>query len=409
MSLAQSPHPLLTAAQAYEDQLLSFLQDLVRIPSVNGVNNEVVLAHRIAVEADHLHLPTRLVADVHDRPNILVQWGTGTRGGFALIGHMDTVAANDPDAWSTPPFAAVIRDGRLIGRGAADNKAGIACGLYALALARDQELLDPHQVRLILAGVVDEESGAGSPHGVRYLLDQGELPVDGAIYTYAGNTICVGHRGLLRLLLEAEGKAVHTGSTIWSQGEGGVNAVTGLADVLLALEKLELAAPEHPAFSHLGVTITPGTRFAGGEFESIVPSHARALVDIRLLPGQDAKAVIAATRQVIDAVKARRPGLAIHLSVKNNLPGVAIPIDHKLVQVAAKHSQAITGRSWPVAGAGPANEGYMLIEAGIPTLPGFGPAGGNAHAPDEWVAVDSLAPTAAMYAAIMGDYCREGK
>ena len=106
----------------------------------------------------------------------------------------------------------------------------------------------------------------------------------------------------------------------------------------------------------------------------------------------------------IDAELLRRPGLSISVTVKNQLPGAAIAAEHRLAQTALRHAQAFTGRRWPVAGAGPANEGYMLIEAGIPTLCGFGPAGDNAHVPDEWVEVDSLARTAAMYAAIIRDY-----
>jgi acetylornithine deacetylase/succinyl-diaminopimelate desuccinylase-like protein len=68
----------------------------------------------------------------------------------------------------------------------------------------------------------------------------------------------------------------------------------------------------------------------------------------------------------------------------------------------------ITGEEWAVAGAGPANEGYMFIEAGIPTLCGFGPQGGNAHAPDEYVEVGSLPQTIAMYAGIICD-CLNGR
>lgn len=394
-----------TLAGAYEEQVLSFLQDLVRIPSVNGRDSETAVAQRIAAEAEKLGLEAELAARDPERPNALVTLGGGERG-FALIGHMDTVAAGDDVQWSVPPFAAAIRDGRLLGRGTADNKAGIACGLYTLALLRDQNLLDLSQFKVLLAGVVDEESGASSDLGVRYLLDSGQLAADGAIYTYASDIVCIGHRGLLRLLLTARGRAIHTGSREWSNNEGGVNAVTGLAAILVALENLDLPAPAHPAFGGLSCTLTPGTLFSGGEFESMVPSAAEALVDIRLMPGQPAQGVIDAVRQVIDDVCSRRPGLTMSISVKNNLPGAAIDADHPLVGIAQKHTKRWTGHTWPVAGAGPANEGYMLIEAGIPTLCGFGPTGGNAHAPDEWVAIDSLCPTIAMYSGIIMDYCQ---
>jgi len=49
----------------------------------------------------------------------------------------------------------------------------------------------------------------------------------------------------------------------------------------------------------------------------------------------------------------------------------------------------------------------MLIGAGIPTLPGFGPTGGGAHAPDEWVDCASLTQTVAIFGAIAQDYLSE--
>ena len=398
-----SSRELLTLARAYQPQMVAFLRDLVRLRSVNGRETEAAVAQRVVEEAARLGFDARLVARDPARPNALVTWGAGPAG-FAFVGHLDTVAEGDASAWSSPPFAANVRAGRMIGRGTADNKAGIACGLATLALLRDHGLLDPAAVRITLAGVVDEESGASSTLGVRYLLDEGLLAARGAIYTYASDIVCVGHRGLLRVVLDATGRAIHSGAPEWSQGEGGVNAVTGLAAILVALEKLDLPAPPHPAFAGMRCTITPGTLFSGGAFESMVPAHAEALVDVRLMPGQPAATVLAAIRAMIDAEMARRPGLGVTLTVKNSLPGAAIPTDHPLATIAARYTEAITGRAWPIAGAGPANEGYMLIEAGIPTLCGFGPTGGNAHAPDEWIEVASLSRTVAMYAGIVGEY-----
>ena len=398
---------LVNLVRKYEAPLLSFLQDLVRLKSVNGRHPEQAVAERIVAEAEKLGLNGRLIAKESLRPNVLVSWGHGSRG-FALVGHMDTVAAGDASLWTSPPFAPEIRNGRLYGRGTADNKAGLAIGLYTIAALRDQGQLDPDEVTLILAGVVDEESGASSELGMRYLLDEGHLPVQGAIYTYASDIVCVGHRGLVRLVLEAQGTAVHSGSDEWSRGEGGVNAVTGLAAILLQLEQLNLPYEPHPAFNHLGFTMTPGTLFSGGEFESMVPASATAVLDCRLMPGQTPEMVIDTVQAIIDAECANRPGLRVTIQVKNRLPAAAIPAEHPLAQIAQRHAQEMTGQPWPIRGAGPANEGYMLIGAGIPTLPGFGPTGGNAHAPDEWVDVASLAETAVLYATIIQDYLSTG-
>ena len=394
---------LLRTAETYQSAITAFLGELVRISSVNGRDIEYQIAERVRVEANRLGFESRLIALQSERPNILVTYGTGTER-FALIGHMDTVAEGDPAAWSTSPFAAEIKDGRMLGRGVADNKAGIACGLYTLALLRDLKLIDPAHQQVIVAGVVDEESGASSPLGVRYLLDSGALQVQGAIYTYTSDIVCIGHRGLIRLELKAQGQAVHAGVAEWHQRVHGANAVTALADLLLKLESLNIAASAPPGFAHLGFTITPGTVFHGGSYPSIVPNVATAIVDIRLLPGQSSTDVLERVREQIAIVTSERPRIALEMKVTVDIPGAVIPQDHPLARLAQDYTEAMTGRRWETAGAGPANEGYMLIGAGIPTLCGFGPTGGNPHAPDEWVDVNSLPATVAMFAGIIHDY-----
>jgi len=314
------------------------------------------------------------------------------------------VAEGDPGSWSHAPFGAEIAGGKLFGRGAADNKAGAACGLYALGLLRQHGLLDLGSKRAIFAGVVDEESGASSALGVRFLLEQRALHANAAIYTYASRVICVGHRGLLRLRLQALGQAVHSGSEEWDHGSAGVNAATGLAEALVELERMKIESPHPPAFAGLSTKITPGMTMRGGDWQGMVPGKAEASVEVRLLPGASAEGILEQIDEILRRVQTRRPGLKLEREVGVSLPAAAIPMDHPLVKLAQRVTRDVTGRAWQAAGAGPANEGYMLIEAGIPTLCGFGPDGGNPHAPDEWVDVSSLAPTIAMFAAMACEY-----
>ena len=396
---------LLKTAASYREAMLAFLQGLIRIPSVNGRDPEEAIAKRIILEAEKWGLDCRLEAKEDTRPNALVTLGSG-RAGFALIGHMDTVAEGTLERWKHPPFAAEVRDNSLFGRGAADNKAGIACGLYALVLLRELNLLDLTREKVILACVADEESGACSNLGVHHLLDHKMLPIQGAIYTYASDIVCIGHRGLLRLEMKAEGQSVHSGILEWHQRKVGVNAVTGLADLLLRLEKMEVHAASQPGFEKLGCTITPGTKFQGGNYESIVPDAATAIVDIRLMPNQDPAPLLVKVKALITSLEKSRPGLKLSYEVKVNIPGASIPPDHPLVIITQDYTELLTGKRWLAEGAGPANEGYMLIKEGIPTLCGFGPTGGNPHAADEWVSIDSLPVTAAMYAGIIHDYLK---
>ena len=135
--------------------------------------------------------------------------------------------------------------------------------------------------------------GACSPLGVRHLLDSGALPVLGAIYAYTSDIVCIGHRGLIRLELISQGQSIHAGLAEWHNHDRGANAVMALADLLVQLGvPLTCPPPAPPGFEHLGFTITPGTIFSGGSYPSVVPDMAKALVDIRLLPGQSSAVVI---------------------------------------------------------------------------------------------------------------------
>lgn len=397
---------LLKTAATYRGPLLEFLRDLIRIPSVNRRDPEEALARRILIEAEKLGLACKLEAKEESRPNVIVTLGEG-KAGFALIAHMDTVAEGSREHWDYAPFAAEFDETRIIGRGAADNKAGIACGLYTLVLLQELKLINPLQERVILACVADEESGACSALGVRYLLDRSLLPVQGAIYTYASDIVCMGHRGLVRLEIKGEGQSVHAGSLEWHQRRVGVNAVTGLADLLLKLERMKIHLPKQNGFEQLGCTITPGTKFHGGSYESIVPDIATAVVDFRLLPHQDPVQLLARVDELVQQVERSRPGLKLSYKVTVNIPGASIALDHPLVIMAQDYTEHLTGTRWPAEAAGPANEGYMLIAEGIPTLCGFGPTGGGAHAPNEWVLIDSLPTTTALFAGIIHDYLKQ--
>lgn len=80
-------------------------------------------------------------------------------------------------------------------------------------------------VSIQLACVVDEESGACSSIGVRYLLDKKLIAGSGAIYVYPGINVTIGHRGLLRVEINVKGENVHTGSVEWNTKTKGANAV----------------------------------------------------------------------------------------------------------------------------------------------------------------------------------------
>lgn len=150
---------------------LSFLQELVRTKSVTGFEQECqgMVAQRMKdlgvfdrevflVPGPPFHYTGRIYAN---RPNVVGRIpGTGSSG-FILNAHIDTAPVEDPDSWTHPPFSPVVQDGRIYGRGALDDKAGVAMMLCLAEAFLITGLKLPGS--LILESVIeDEDSGNGT-------------------------------------------------------------------------------------------------------------------------------------------------------------------------------------------------------------------------------------------------------
>lgn len=380
-----------------QPDLLAFCRRLLQTPSVNGVDDEIHVAQVIADEARRLGLPVVLTGEQSQRPNVMVSTATEGDTGLLLLGHLDTVPAGDPALWSHPPFAGAIADGKLYGRGAIDTKGGMAAAVYALAaLAQHPDALGGGRAQFI--GVPDEETGATGTLGIRYLARQGLINGKGAIYAYSGSDIILGHRGLLRYRLTCAGKAIHTGAHEWQEGTHGANAVTGMAHFLLALEATTFSRSSAPYFEAYKTVITPGTVINGGISINIVPDRCEALVDIRTTPEADTATIEALFARIIRDISAERPTLRFDYERLNAIPAACSDPAAPIFGIVAEATARVRGITPMKTVAGPANEGYLLIEQGIPTVCGFGPTGANAHAVDEYVDVDSLYEAALIFA-----------
>ena len=110
-------------------------------------------------------------------------------------------------------------------------------------------------------------------------------------------------------------------------------------------------------------------------------------------------------RQVsLDSTSSAR--LSASLEIKNQLPAASIDSSHPLVLSCVNAVKKVLDVTPTTRGCGPANEGYMLIDSGIPTICGFGPVGGNVHGVDEWISVPSMARTVDIYIDIVSRYCQ---
>ncbi|MSU76428.1 M20 family peptidase [Patescibacteria group bacterium] len=409
---ATSAHPRLTI---HERQLLDrvdksakdlirFTQRLVRarstnpfLPSPRSFSTEPVekaAANAVYAELKKLGLSPRYRAAHQNRPNVVCSVGSNKGRSLILNGHLDTVDVGNENDWTHPPFSGVINKGKLYGRGALDMKASIAAMAYALKALAETGLTG----KITLAAVVDEETGACSELGSKYLLSQ-ELRADACIVGEpSSEKIRIGHRGVYRFKLISHGQAAHTGSSEWEQQTRGVNAVTKLARALLEIEKLKFPARPNTLFRDKRTIITPGTMVSGGTGINIVPDHAEATVDVRLLPGQTKVQIKRVLQDCLNKLKQKDPKL--NLSIEDLVFGGASFINpfERIVTVLQRASKEILGRKPGTAVSGGGNDAHFFTSKGIPAIGGFGPDGDNIHAVDEYAEVESIVAICKVYA-----------
>ncbi|MEU4015504.1 M20/M25/M40 family metallo-hydrolase [Microbacterium sp. NPDC028030] len=288
----------------------------------------------------------------------------GTGAPVLLIGHTDTV-------WPVGTLEGAVPwsvDGDVVrGPGAYDMKAGIVVMLEALRALQPLPLDRRRAVRVVL--VADEE--IGSPESGPLLAERarGAAAAIGFESPHPDGALKIGRRGSARVRLTVTGRSAHAAL----DPEHGISAVDELVDQLLRLREI-VSDPglPGPVLSNVG-TITGGAR------TNVVPAHAEAEIGLRFTDPATESTVLRA----LSALTPVRDGAILAIEVLSARPAwQASPDDAALLDRIATIGdglgQRITGR--PAAGAGDTN---LLGALGLPTVDGFGPRGGGAHAVDE--------------------------
>ena len=306
--------------------LIGDLGDLVRIQSVSADPQRLGEVEKSARKTAQLlaaeGVGTEVVRAYDGAPPAVIGERKGPAGApvVLLYAHHDVQPENDPADWDSPPFEPTVRGDRLYGRGAADDKAGIAVHVGALRALGDDL---PVTVRVFIEGE-EETTSATLPDLLRQHHDR--LAADVIVIADAGNwdigvpSVTTSLRGLVRVDVEVRtlSHAVHSGmwgglvpdaimaltrllSTLWTAD--GSPAVAGLAagpaaDVDYPEQRLRAESGAAPGVSWIGtgpvverlwtqpaITVTglDAPKVAGAS-NTLVPV-ARARVTVRLAPG----------------------------------------------------------------------------------------------------------------------------
>ncbi len=387
---------ILALAKKYENETAQFLADIAAIPSLSG--NEKNVVERIKSEMKKVGFDDVWTDGLGSVVGVI---GNGPRK-IAFDAHIDTVDIGNRDLWSFDPYKTHIKDGRVWGRGVADQKGGMASMVTAGRIIKELGLANDATVYMV--GSVMEEDCDGLCW--QYLIKEEKLLPDVVVLTEPTSlNVYRGHRGRMEIEVSVSGISCHG-----SAPERGVNAIYKMNPIIAGIEKLN----ERLKFDDfLGKgTIVISQVNGSGPSQCAVADKCSIYIDRRLTWGETEESAIAEIREVaqqahVDA-EINVPsyeGLGYtgkKYPTKKYYPTWKIESDNKFVVKAEDAFAKLFGSKpktdkWTFSTNGIAIMGMHKI----PCI-GFGPGNEEqAHAPDEWTPVEHLTKAAAFYAAFV--------
>jgi len=326
--------------------------------------------------------------------NLYARWGEGAGPAFAFAGHSDVVPVGDAAGWSSDPFAAEIRDGKLFGRGAADMKAAIACFVAAAErfLARRGEGF-PGRIALLITGDEEGPSVNGTKPMLGWLKQQGER-LDACLVgeptnpERLGDMVKIGRRGSMSGWLTVHGVQGH--SAYPDLADNPVHRLVRMLDSITR-EPLD-SGTAHFQPSTLQVTSVD----VGNPATNVIPAAARAIFNIRF---NDAHSSAGLTRWLNErfAGVGGRYELKLHVSGESFLtpPGALSEIISSAVEQAV-------GRRPELSTTGGTSDA-RFIKDHCPVAE-FGMVGRSMHKVDEEVALADIERLAAIYERVLDGF-----
>jgi putative selenium metabolism hydrolase len=391
---------ILEKAERQQGATARLLADLISIRSFSGEERAVV--ERIGSEmADAGFDEVRVDA----LGSIIGRVGKG-KTVIAFDAHIDTVDVGNPALWSFDPFAGQVHDGKVWGRGAADQKGGMAAMLAAGRIIKELGLAA--DATLLFTGTVMEEDCDGLcwQHLIR---EEGLRPDVCVITEPTGLRVYRGQRGRMEIEAEVRGRSAHG-----SAPERGDNAITKMAPLVLEIARLNERLVADP-FLGKGTVVVSQIRSVGPS-QCAVPDGCSVYLDRRLTTGESKELALGQIEEIFRAaggtVRCPRYEKAAYTGkvypTEKYYPTWCVSEEHRAVRAAAGSFRELFGSApevdkWTFSTNGVAICGMH----GIPCV-GFGPGyEEQAHAPDEWIPVEHLWKAAALYAWYPTIFCRE--
>jgi putative selenium metabolism hydrolase len=380
------------AAHSYEADIVAFLRDLVAIPGESSHEGPVI--QRIRQEMQKAGFDE---IRIDAMGNILGRIGSG-KTVVMMDAHIDTVGIGDPKEWAWDPYKGKVEDGYVYGRGAGDQRAGMACMVYAAKIIKDLGLAGDYTLWVV--GSVQEEDCDGLSW-VYILKEDGIRPDCVLITEPTGLRIYRGQRGRMEIEVHLRGRSCHA-----SAPERGDNPIYKMSRLVEEVEKLNTRLRHDPFLGKGTIAVT--------EIRSIspslcaVPGACSIHLDRRLTAGETKDSAVAEVKALPGAEEAEVEILnydtpsytGLRYPMEKYYPTWVLDEAHPLARAAIATYETLWKKApvvdkWTFSTNGVGSMGLM----GVPTI-GFGPGEEDvAHSVVERVPIRHLVEAAEFYAA----------
>ena len=407
---------LLEIIEARREDLVELAQALIRFPTINPPGEAYqpcaeFIGRRLSEHGFDVNYVraagTPGDSERYPRINVIARREGNVAGPCVHFNsHIDVVQTGA--GWTLDPFAAVIRDGKIYGRGACDMKGGLAASIIAVEALIDSGTELPGALEI--SGTVDEESGGFG--GVHYLAQRGWFSpprVDHVIIPEPLNVdrVCIGHRGVWWAEVETHGRMAH--GSMPFLGDCAVRHMNAFIDRLerdlypkLAARRTDMpVVPSGARHSTMNINSIHGGQAETSGFPApCVPDSCRLVIDRRLLIEENMDSVKGEVRALLEQLAAEREGFAYELRDIFEVQPTMADRNGPVARSTAAAVQRVLGREAEfVCSPGTYDQKHIDRIGKLRDCIAYGPGILDlAHQPDEYVLIEDMVNSAKVMA-----------
>lgn len=387
---------ILNKTREMAEEIIDFERSLIKIPSPNPPGEYQKISECIANKLRSIGFDVDIVSCKPEKPNVIGRL-KGSTGTPVLIdnAHMDTVPVGG--GWTVDPYTAVVKEGKIFGRGAYDAKARIT--VYVMSAQIIKEAGFHLKGDLINSFTVDEETGGDDGSG--YCTKVGRISGDMAILEGPQNEIWFAESGHITLRIMVSGKSAHA-----MNPSLGTNAIDKMTDVLIELRKYQQEMKGEksaiPGLTHS--TLNVGV-IKGGDKSNMLADQCSIDVDLRIIPEIDVDEVINRVNGIIEDLGKKDPHFKAEIEVLMKAEPSVTNGDLPVIEIIRRVSREVTGSEPKVVGLNATSDGKFFRKLGIPTIHwGVGTSSNRAHGADEFINIEDLINLTAAHALVNMEY-----